>query len=197
MRFFILRPAAALVVALACAPAVADGPEWDGRPLSYWIQLLREVPKEPRTASADWRKAPWAISKIGVASIPALITTLDDPNPEVRLRAIRPLVAMGRTASDAAPALTVRLRDDDPRVRQWSAVALGTIGPPAVGAVPTLVTVLKDDQPQVRQAAAAALGSLGSTDAIAPLEAAGADSSAAVQRAVRLALERLRPSPKP
>ncbi len=197
MRFFLI-PAAALLLALPCASALADGPEWDGRPLSYWVGLLREVPKDPRTASADWRKAPWAISKIGVASIPALVTTLGDPNPDVRLRAIRPLVAMGRTASDAAPALTVRLRDDDPRVRQWSAVALGTIGPPAVGAVPTLVTVLqKDDQPQVRQAAAAALGNLGSEDAIAPLEEAAADSSAAVQRAARLALDRLRPSPKP
>ena len=187
----------ALLLALPCALALADGPEWDGRPLSYWIGLLREIPKDPRAASADWRKAPWAISKIGVASIPALITTLDDPSPDVRLRAIRPLVAMGHAASDAAPALTVRLRDDDARVRQWSAVALGTIGPPAVGAVPTLVTVLKDDQPQVRQAAAAALGSLGSEDAIAPLEDAGADPSAAVQRAARLSLERLRPSPKP
>jgi HEAT repeat protein len=199
MRTF-LRWSAVFVLAmvLPCASLRAAEPEWDGRPLSYWIGLLREVPKHPGAASTDWRKAPWALSRIGVASIPAIVATLDSPNPEVRLRAIRPLVAMGSTASDAAKTLTVHLKDDDPRVRQWSAVALGTIGPAAVAALPTLATALKDDDATVRQAAAAALGNLDSGDAIEPLEAATEDPSEAVQRAARLALERLRPpSPKP
>jgi HEAT repeat protein len=187
----------ALAFALAAATATPADLEWDGRPLSYWIGLLREVPKDERSASADWRKAPWAVSKIGVAAIPALITTLGDPKPEVRLRAIRPLVAMGSAASDAAPALTARLTDDDLKVRQWSAVALGTIGSPAVGAVPALIAALKDPEPPVRQAAAAALGNMGSEDAVPALEEAASDASAAVQRAAHLSLDRLRPSPKP
>lgn len=186
-----------LAFALACATATAAGLEWDGRPLSYWIGLLREVPKDERSASADWRKAPWAVSKIGVAAIPALITTLGDPKPEVRLRAIRPLVAMGSAASDAAPALTARLTDDDLKVRQWSAVALGTIGAPAVGAVPALIAALKDPEAPVRQAAAAALGNMGSEDAVPALEEAASDASAAVQKAAHMSLDRLRPSPKP
>jgi HEAT repeat protein len=197
MRVLFRRPAALLFLALPCALTLASGPEWDGRPLSYWIGLLRDVPKDPRAASSDWRKAPWAVSRIGVAAIPALVTILEDPSPDVRLRGIRPLVAMGPAASDAAKALTVRLKDDDARVRQWSAVALGTIGPAAVGSVPTLITALKDKEPTVRQAAAAALGNLGSDEALAPLEEAATDPNAAVQRAARLSLDRLRPAPEP
>lgn len=201
MRGFVRWPALALALALPCGAASGADPQWEGRPLSYWVGLLREVPKDERSASTDWRKAPWAISKIGVSAIPALITTLGDPKAEVRLRAIRPLVAMGSAASDAAPALTARLRDDDLKVRQWSAVALGTIGPPAIGAVPTLIATLKDPEPQVRQAAAAALGSMGSENAVAALEEALSDPSEPVQKTARLSLDRLRPatapSPKP
>jgi HEAT repeat protein len=197
MRASTRWPALAIVLALPCTGARGADPQWDGRPLSYWVGLLREVPKDERSASADWRKAPWAISKIGVSAIPSLITTLGDPKAQVRLRAIRPLVAMGSAASDAAPALTARLNDEDVKVRQWSAVALGTIGAPAAGAVPTLIAALKDPEPPVRQAAAAALGSMGSEDAIAPLEEALSDPSVPVQRAARLSLDRLRPSPTP
>jgi HEAT repeat protein len=197
MRSLLRWPAVAIALALPCAGAAGADPEWDGRPLSYWVGLLREVPKSERSASPDWRKAPWAISRIGVSAIPALITTLGDPRAEVRLRAIRPLVAMGSAASDAAPALTARLKDDDVKVRQWSAVALGTIGTPAVGAVPALIATLKDPEAPVRQAAAAALGSMGSPDAVAPLEEALSDPSEPVQRTARLSLDRLRPAPSP
>ena len=197
MRAFLRWPAVAIALALPCAGAEGADPEWDGKPLAYWVGLLREVPKDERSASPDWRKAPWAISRIGVSAIPALITILGDPRPEVRLRGIRPLVAMGSAASDAAPALTARLKDDDTKVRQWSAVALGTIGAPAVGAVPTLIATLKDPEAAVRQAAAAALGNMGSDDAVAPLEEALSDASVPVQKAARLSLDRLRPPASP
>ena len=167
---------------------------FEGRSLSQWMTLLREVPKDPAHASEDWRKAPWALGKIGVPALPDLITTLEDPNPRIRLRAIRPIVAMGKVASDAAPGLAQCLKDEDPHVRQWAAVALGQIGPAAAGGGPALIATLKDPEPAVRQASAAALGAIGTPEAIEPLQAAALDSNLAVQKAARLALQKLQPT---
>lgn len=192
-----LRLLAALALAIfpSTGRSAADPePSFDGKSLSQWMTLLTEARKDRSHASQDWRKAPWALSKIGVPALPALIAALDHPDPNVRLRAIRPIVAMGNVASDAAPALARRLKDEAPRVRQWSAAALGQIGPPAAGGVPGLIEALKDAEPSVRQAAAAALGAIGATDAIEPLQGTAADPNLGVQRAARLALDRLQPA---
>jgi HEAT repeat protein len=169
-------------------------PSFEGKSMSQWMTLLKEVPNDPAHASQDWRKAPWALGKIGVPALPDLITTLQDPNPSVRLRAIRTIVAMGKVASDAAPGLAQCLKDSDPRVRQWAAVALGQIGPAAAGGGAALIGALKDPEPSVRQASAAALGAIGTQEAIEPLQAAATDANLAVQRAARLALEKLQPA---
>ena len=174
--------------------AAETGPSFEGKSLGQWMTLLKEVPKDAARASQDWRKAPWALGKIGVPALPGLIAALDDADPHVRLRAIQPIVAMGSAASDAAPALAARLADSDARVRQWSAAALGQIGPPAAGAVPGLVEALRDSEPTVRQAAAAALGAVGAPEAIEPLRGAATDPNLGVQRAARLALQRLQPA---
>jgi len=187
-------PAAALVALLAGLAARAEvGASFEGKTLGQWMALLKEVPKDPARTSSDWRKAPYAVGKIGVPALPGLIEAMDDADAGVRLRVIRPIVVMGSSASDAAPALAIRLGDTDAQVRQWAAVALGQIGAPAAGAVPKLAEALKDSEPSVRQAAAAALGAIGSTDAIDPLNEAADDPNAGVQRAVRLALQRLQP----
>lgn len=194
-----MRPLHVLPIAVVAFASLvgflrAEGePSFEGKTLSQWMALLKEVPKDPARTSSDWRKAPWAVGKIAVPALPGLIEALDDANAQVRLRAIRPIVVMGAVASDAAPALASRLADDDAQVRQWSAVALGQIGPPAAGAVPRLAEALKDPETAVRQAAAAALGAIGATEAIDPLKDAAADPNPGVQRAARLALERLQP----
>jgi HEAT repeat protein len=102
---------------------------------------------------------------------------------------------MGSSASDAAPMLAELLEDPNPRIRQWSAAALGQIGPSAAGATPGLNAALKDTEPPVRQAAAAALGTIGAVESIPLLRETTNDSSQAVQRAARLALERLEGKP--
>ena len=172
-------------------------PSFEGKPLGYWMTVLREVPKDPARASQDWRKAPWAVGKIGVPALPGLIDALDDESPQVRLRAIRPILAMGALASDAAPKLSSLLKDSDAGVRQWSAAALGQIGPAAAGATPALNAALKDDEASVRQAAAAALGGIGAHDSIPLLREATNDPNKAVQRAARVAIERLEEKPRP
>jgi hypothetical protein len=192
-RLYVLPIAAVLLAGLAGFLRAEAEPSFEGKTLSQWMALLKEVPKDPARASSDWRKAPWAVGKIGVPALPSLIEALDDTNAPVRLRAIRPIVVMGAVASDAAPVLASHLADSDTQVRQWSAVALGQIGPPAAGAVPRLAEALKDSEPAVRQAAAAALGAIGGTEAIDPLKDAVGDPSPGVQRAARVALQHLQP----
>jgi HEAT repeat protein len=182
---------------LGVAGAEAPEPSFEGKSLSYWMTVLREVPKDPSLASQDWRKAPWAVGKIGVPALPGLIEALDDESAQVRLRAIRPILAMGADASDAAPKLAGLLKDTDAGVRQWSAAALGLIGPAAAGATPALNAALKDDQPAVRQAAAAALGAIGVQESIPLLREATNDPNKAVQRAARVAIERLEGKTRP
>ena len=180
---------------LGIAGAEVATPSFEGKSLDHWMRVLREVPKDPARASQDWRKAPWALGKIGVPALPGLIEALGDDSPEVRLRAIRPILAMGPTASDAAPVLTGLLADADSRVRQWSAAALGQIGPAAAGAAPALINALGDPDATVRQAAAAALGAIGAAEAAPRLRDALSDSNKAVQRAARLALEHIEGKP--
>ncbi len=194
MRRLSVLPIAAVVLAGLVGLLRAEAePSFEGKALSQWMALLKEVPKDPARTSSDWRKAPWALGKIGVPALPHLIEALDDADAAVRLRAIRPIVVMGAVASDAAPALASHLADSDTQVRQWSAVALGQIGPPAAGAVPRLAEALKDSEAAVRQAAAAALGAVGGMEAIDPLKNALADPNPGVQRAARVALQRLQP----
>ena len=167
---------AAVLLALAALARAGAEPSFEGKTLGQWMALLKEVPKDPARTSSDWRKAPYAVGKIGVPALPSLIEAMGDADAGVRLRVIRPIVVMGPTASDAAPALATRLGDPDAQVRQWSAVALGQIGGPAAGAVP-------------KPAAAFS----GSTASVEPMKAAAADANTGVQRAVRLALQRLQP----
>jgi HEAT repeat protein len=167
-------------------------PTFDGKPLGYWLERLREVQDDPRLAPPDWHKAPWALSQIGAPAVPALIDLLRSEKPEVRLRAIRPLLVIARGASDAAPALTRLLTDDDARIRQWAAAALGQMGAAGAGAIPALNKALADGEASVRQAAAAALGGVGALESVGLLQdVANADPEPSVRRAARLSVERL------
>lgn len=68
-----------------------------------------------------------ALTKIGLASIPELITLLAHKDRYVRLTAADALGNMGPQARDAVPALTQALNDEDELVRQWARVALDRI----------------------------------------------------------------------
>jgi HEAT repeat protein len=101
-----------------------------------------------------------ALTKIGKPSIPALITTLSDPNPSIRQRAASILGQIGATAKSAVPTLTKTLTDSDPKVRIAAASALGRIGE-AAPAIATLTKTLKNSDPSIRRSAAWALGEMG------------------------------------
>jgi HEAT repeat protein len=74
------------------------------------------------------------IAKIGPpakATVPALIGSLDDPNPRTRSEVLFALASIGPDAKDAVPALTGVLDDPEMEVCYSASFALGEIGPAA------------------------------------------------------------------
>lgn len=86
-----------------------------------------------------WGAAAEILAGIGAASVPALITALEDPS-----RREGALEALGRIGPDAAPAIPALLAlRSDPDSRLRVSRALGGIGPSAVQGVPFLIDVVE------------------------------------------------------
>lgn len=108
------------------------------------------------------------------ATIPALVSVLDDPSERIRALAITALARVGD--SSLAPLIAARLSNDKkPFVRKAAAYALGRFR--SSEGTAALTAALKDKDAEVRGAAAVALGEYADASAIAPLEGALADKS--------------------
>ena len=106
----------------------------------------------------------WAMSH-SEAAIPGLLTALEDPNNQVRLRTA---MALGQIGSEAAiAALLTALEDPNNEVRGNAVAALRQIGSEA--AIAALLTALEHPNNEVRGNAAVALGQIGGEAAIAAL----------------------------
>lgn len=88
-----------------------------------------------------------ALGRIGAPAIPALVQTLQNADPEVRLKATAVLGRIGPEAKDAVQDLIRLLDDPDERVRKAAARTLGRIGPAAGDAVPGLMRSLFEPSP--------------------------------------------------
>jgi peptidoglycan/xylan/chitin deacetylase (PgdA/CDA1 family) len=112
-----------------------------------------------------------ALSEIGGEEVlPALLNTLTNGKPAVRIQAAATLGALRSRAGAAVPALVEATRDDDPGFRANAARALGEISLQADTAVPRLTEMLSDTNSSVRISAAMSLGAFG-TQAEAALPA--------------------------
>ena len=89
---------------------------------------------------------------------PAIIESLSDPDPEVRLQAARALGVL-ESVPGAAPALVGLLSDESPDIRKVAIFALGQTRDPA--AIPALLPKLEDPAEDIRWNAALALAVLG------------------------------------
>ncbi len=89
-----------------------------------------------------------------------LLEELKDPDPKVRLKAVKALSSGPR--KEAVPGLCQALQDTDPSVAAQAAEGLRWVGPAAAPAVPLLIRRLKDPPSEVfRESAIAALGGIG------------------------------------
>jgi HEAT repeat protein len=110
-------------------PAPPSGGPIPLRPYSQWT--LREVTVD-------------SLSRIGAAAVPELAKLLRDPDPELRLSAVRAMERIGPEAALAVPDLVRLLTDEDPRIARGASRALGQIGPNAAAAVPALILQLQE-----------------------------------------------------
>lgn len=123
--------------------------------------------------------------------LPALIKALKDHEPEIRITAIKALVADDKSAQSVVPALVETLTDPDEKVRSEAASALGRAGRLAQAAVPHLSKALEDPDRQVRRQAAEALKMIGSDAAVPALIEALKDPDEAVRVSIASAFSKL------
>ena len=114
-----------------------------------------------------------ALTEVGGASVPALISAVGDASWSTRAAAADTLGNLGLLAEEAVPVLMQGLRDENLWVRRNAAEALGIIAAPAEDIVPALMQVSSDSEMLVRLNAVMALAKIGqSADSIVPALAA-------------------------
>jgi HEAT repeat protein/glycerophosphoryl diester phosphodiesterase len=146
----------------SCAEAL--GKRGDNRATNELKKLLNTDAGE----DASWarNRAAWALSKIGMGGIEALVSSLGAGGTSTRRRASWVLIDIG---DPAVPYLLSALREVSSLARKRAAMVLGWIGNKK--AVLPLTWVLADDKdPQVRKMAAWALGKIGEDKATTALE---------------------------
>jgi len=116
---------------------------------------------------ASWARdrAAWALAKIGIGGIEALVSSLGANGTSTRRRASWALIDIG---GPAVPYLLSALKDFSSFARKRAAMVLGWIGNKE--AVVPLSWALEDKDPEVRKMAVWALGRIGETKAIAALK---------------------------
>lgn len=112
----------------------------------------------PRDREQASLRASFALSKIGAAARPELISALKSDDTGIRRGAAKALGMMGVDAKDAVPGLIENLGHADELLRADAVEALALIGDAAVG---PLVSSLGWPDPRLREGSARALGELG------------------------------------
>jgi hypothetical protein len=130
-----------------------------------------------------------ALTRIGPAATPALVTAIRTADGDALLGALR--VARGVPAASVGRAAQERAGHPDPRVRASVATLLGQTG--GEDGMATLERMLEDDAAEPRAAAVAALGHAGHWPAGARLAACLRDPDWEVRRQAALALRAFGP----
>ncbi|MHB8952480.1 MAG: HEAT repeat domain-containing protein [Pirellulaceae bacterium] len=86
-------------------------------------------------------------------AVPALVTTLHDPEPQLRREALFALGAIGAASATATDTIATLLTDKDEEVRHAACYALGKIGPEARAALPKLRAAMETEDEFLRLAA--------------------------------------------
>jgi HEAT repeat protein len=154
------------------------------------------------TNSSVRSQALYSLNVIGPgakAALPAILKATQDPEPEVRARAIEALFPSISESPEVSAALSQGLVDTDPRVRAAAATVLGSRPRFAYANLSTLIELLKDDSPEVRSKAAFALGRVGhrAAEALPYLETLTVETNQAVIGAVLHAIDMIQESSEP
>ena len=152
----LMSPAGKAISAIVCISAFASlcfflfghnrpEPQFDGKPLSYWVVQSKDKSPEFRKAAAR------ALVQIGPGTkgegkpgIDALARMLSDTDKDVQAAAANALERAGK-AESRIPTLTALLRDKHYhyRVRDFAFDALRKMGSEAVLAIPALIELVR------------------------------------------------------
>ncbi|MGA7537999.1 MAG: HEAT repeat domain-containing protein [Steroidobacteraceae bacterium] len=123
--------------------------------------MRRDVVVALGVLAGGWWHFPDGASRLDIRpALPALVTALQDSDPQVRAWAAADIGSIGAAAASAVPGLRAMLHSQEAGSRGSACSALGAIGPAARMALPDLRQALGDSSPQVRQSARAAIVSI-------------------------------------
>src|SRR5262245_6692165 len=118
MRRCLLGGLVALTIA-GCQKA--EPPKAGGKPVSYWVDALKESDAKVR------KKAAFKLGNVGPtdgAALPALLGALEDADPGVRCEAVLALMKFGPPAREAIPTLEhMKARDRNAQARNYASRA--------------------------------------------------------------------------
>jgi HEAT repeat protein len=199
-----LRAASVLIAILWCGivggllaqaapqaqPKPADEPLYQGKPLGFWLELLKKG--DP----LDVEEAIAVLGEIGPnasAALPALTQALTAENQAVRFQAAIAVWKIARDGKAAVPALAEVLKDSSSGSRLLAMQTVAQIGPEAIQTAPQLMLALADNNPRLHQVAADALEQLGPEAAAVLAEGLG-HPDAVLRRRCAFVLQWLPPS---
>jgi HEAT repeat protein len=162
---------------------IGTDPALNDRILSVLVGSL----KTRRQVGENFNAA-FAFKKFGKEAIPALITALKDPDPQVRSFAVYILRDMGADARAAVPALINALTDKDPGVHTAAANTLDELKLNINAASPLLILALQTWEKDDRRTAVNCLIRIGA-DAVPALNHALEDRNADVRAAAANAMQ--------
>jgi len=172
-----------LVVTLAGAWWVgwhSREPEYQGRPLSFW---LRRMESSPDLTSTNWQTAVHALQQIGTKALPGLIASLQARDPNWKIEA----VDWVREVLNRDLSHRLAVRD-----RQRALMAFQALGPIARPAIPTLAAMITNAKPDQADAGFQALSGIGVEECVPPLVLALTNGDAILRPAAAVSLGSLR-----
>jgi HEAT repeat protein len=140
-----MRAVLAALVLFASTPVRADDgsePEYEGKPLKYWVQRFRKA--ETAQQRYEAAEAIKAFKADAAPAIPALSKMLSDRAPQFRNEVIEILGALGPVAKDARPALLKFFREHGGELSADKIAAFIAIHPTARDAVASLIPFLDE-----------------------------------------------------
>ncbi|MDA1142433.1 MAG: HEAT repeat domain-containing protein [Planctomycetota bacterium] len=113
--------------------AAAEEPAYQGKPLSHWIELLKDKnPTVRREAAGILWNFGCVHGKEARVAVPALDVALKDESPSVRVAAAQAMWSITKDADRCLPVLTEALRHNESRASAAGVLSLmGTVGLPS------------------------------------------------------------------
>jgi HEAT repeat protein len=100
---------------------------YPGRPLNYWLEMLRDHNPKRRMLAVE------ALGKIGLPAVIGVVRVFKDGHSADRYWALRALAQIGPPAREAIPLVKLALKNEHAEIRRAARHALENIDPKTAG----------------------------------------------------------------